>query len=57
MSKRMRIVHTTDCQYREPVTFGVHRVLMRPREGHDIRITEASVRSLHGLRDRLHPDG
>jgi transglutaminase-like putative cysteine protease len=43
MIKRIRIVHTTEYQYREPVTFGVHRVLMRPREGHDIRITEASV--------------
>ncbi|MCU0751977.1 MAG: transglutaminase family protein [Akkermansiaceae bacterium] len=43
MSKRMRIVHTTEYRYRVPVTFGVHRVLMRPREGHDIRITEASV--------------
>jgi transglutaminase-like putative cysteine protease len=43
MTKRIRIVHTTEYQYRVPVTFGVHRVLMRPREGHDIRITEARV--------------
>jgi transglutaminase-like putative cysteine protease len=41
MPKQMRIVHTTEYHYKEPVTFGVHRVLMRPREGHDIRIMKA----------------
>lgn len=46
MSKQMRIVHTTEYHYREPVTFGVHRVLMRPREGHDLRIVNASVEVL-----------
>lgn len=46
MSKPMRIVHTTEYHYREPVTFGVHRVLMRPREGHDLRIVNASVEVL-----------
>ncbi len=39
----MRIVHTTEYHYKEVVTFGVHRVLMRPREGHDIRIMKAAV--------------
>lgn len=43
MNKRLRIVHTTEYHYREPVRFGVHRVLMRPREGHDLRISEASA--------------
>ncbi|MEY3898148.1 MAG: hypothetical protein RLZZ214_3669 [Verrucomicrobiota bacterium] len=43
MSKQMRIVHTTEYHYKEVVTFGVHRVLMRPREGHDIRIMKAAV--------------
>ena len=42
----MRIVHTTEYHYREPVTFGVHRILMRPREGHDLRIVNASVEVL-----------
>lgn len=46
MSKQMRIVHTTEYHYREPVTFGVHRILMRPREGHDLRIVNASVEVL-----------
>lgn len=36
--KRLRIVHKTEYHYREAVRFGPHRVMMRPREGHDVRI-------------------
>ncbi|HYC18987.1 MAG TPA: transglutaminase family protein [Pseudolabrys sp.] len=36
--KRIRIVHRTEYLYKQPVTFGPHRAMMRPREGHDIRI-------------------
>src|SRR4249919_1731642 len=36
--KRIRIVHKTEYFYNQPVTFGPHRVMMRPREGHDVRI-------------------
>jgi transglutaminase-like putative cysteine protease len=36
--KRIRITHTTEYFYKEPVTFGPHRALMRPREGHDLHI-------------------
>jgi transglutaminase-like putative cysteine protease len=36
--KRIRIVHKTEYFYNQPVIFGPHRVMMRPREGHDIRI-------------------
>ncbi|MBX3734036.1 MAG: transglutaminase family protein [Verrucomicrobiae bacterium] len=36
--KRIRISHRTEYHYHEPVTFGVHRALMRPREDHDQRI-------------------
>lgn len=43
MSKKLRIIHTTEYQYSEPVAFSVHRVLLRPREGHDIRILDAKV--------------
>jgi transglutaminase-like putative cysteine protease len=59
MNKRLRIIHTTEYHYSEPVRFGVHRVLMRPREGHDLRIVQAMaeatpsssidwVRDIHG---------
>ncbi len=36
--KRIRIVHRTEYHYREPVSFGVHRAMLRPVEGHDIHI-------------------
>ena len=32
------ITHTTQYQYREPVTFGEHRVMFRPRDSHDLRV-------------------
>ena len=41
MIKRLRIIHTTEYHYSEPVRFGVHRVLLRPREGHDLRSIQA----------------
>jgi len=55
--KRIRITHTTEYHYNQPVTFGPHRALMRPREGHDVHIDsgrleifpKASVRWLRDL--------
>lgn len=57
--KRLRITHRTSYHYREPVQFGPHRALMRPREGHDVHIEKGSfsvkpaanvrwMRDLHG---------
>jgi Bacterial transglutaminase-like N-terminal region len=34
--KRIRIIHKTEYLYHQPVAFGPHRVLLRPREGHDL---------------------
>ena len=39
----MRILHSTEYLYRQPVKFGPHRALMRPREGHDLHIARARV--------------
>ena len=36
--KRIRIIHSTQYHYHAPVTFGPHRALLRPREGHDLHI-------------------
>jgi len=36
----LRIVHETTYRYDEPVAFGPHRLVLRPREGHDIRVEE-----------------
>jgi transglutaminase-like putative cysteine protease len=32
------IVHTTHYLYRQPVSFGEHRVMFRPRDSHDLRV-------------------
>ncbi len=35
---RLRITHTTTYRYSEPVSFGLHRLIVRPREGHDLQV-------------------
>lgn len=37
------IRHQTTYQYRQPVAFGEHRILFRPRESHDQRVLEARM--------------
>ena len=57
--KRIRITHHTQYHYHEPVSFGPHRAMMRPREGHDLHIVsgrveiepEATVRWLRDVYD------
>lgn len=39
--RRLKIAHTTTYEYSNPVELKSHKLLLRPREGHDIRI-EAS---------------
>ncbi len=43
MPKRIRITHETQYFYNQPVKFGPHRAMMRPREGHDLQIVGARV--------------
>ena len=38
MKKRIKIIHKTKYQYNAPGKFGPHRLMMRPREGHDVHI-------------------
>lgn len=38
MPIRYDITHTTVYSYAEPVSFGEHRVMFRPRESHDLRV-------------------
>lgn len=38
MPIRYNITHTTLYRYSEPVTFGEHRVMFRPRDSHDLRV-------------------
>ena len=42
--RRIDIEHTTKYVYPEPVRFLTHKLLVRPREGHDIRIESSSLR-------------
>jgi len=37
------VAHTTRYSYRQPVGFGDHRIMFRPREGHDQRLIEARI--------------
>ena len=51
------IRHVTTYRYRQPVAFGEHRMMLRPRDSHDQRVIEASLeispepRSLHFVQD------
>lgn len=37
-SHLLRIIHRTHYQYVQPVSFDMHRLVIRPREGHDLRV-------------------
>lgn len=41
--KRIRIQHTTEYNFSQAVDFTDHRLLLRPREGHDIRIISSML--------------
>ncbi|MDP9876357.1 MULTISPECIES: transglutaminase family protein [Variovorax] len=38
MAIQYDITHTTVYRYNKPVTFGLHRVMFRPRDSHDLRV-------------------
>ena len=38
MPVQYEIVHTTTYHYQQPVSFGEHRVMFRPRDSHDLRV-------------------
>jgi len=41
--QRLRISHVTEYRYASPVTLEAHRLLLRPREGHDVRIESSRL--------------
>ena len=41
--QRLRIFHETDYQYSTPVRLGAHKILVHPRDGHDIRIEQSKL--------------
>lgn len=43
MSVILEVEHTTVYQYRNPVSFGEHKMMFRPRTSHDIRVVECAL--------------
>ena len=41
---RLTIHHKTEYRYAYPVAFGEHRVMLRPRDGHDLRVLSSDLR-------------
>jgi transglutaminase-like putative cysteine protease len=39
----LSVRHTTTYRYRQPVSFGEHRMMFRPRDSHDQKLLEASL--------------
>ena len=44
MPIRYDITHTTVYRYRQPVRFGEHRVMFRPRDSHDLRVLATDLK-------------
>ena len=54
--RRIKIEHATEYEYSEPVRFLKHRLLVRPREGHDIRIESSRLEITPKYSIRWHRD-
>jgi transglutaminase-like putative cysteine protease len=54
---RLTVRHTTIYRYRQPVAFGEHRIMFRPRDSYDQRLLDARIdivpqaKSLHWMHD------
>ena len=40
----LTIHHKTEYRYAHPVAFGEHRIMLRPRDGHDLRVLTGELR-------------
>ena len=54
--RRLRINHLTTYQFASPVTLQPHRLLLRPREGHDVRIESSRLDISPAHRVKWHRD-
>jgi len=41
--KHLTVTHRTTYRYAEPVSFGPHRMMLRPRDSHELRLISASL--------------
>jgi transglutaminase-like putative cysteine protease len=39
----LTIHHKTEYRYTHPVAFGEHRIMLRPRDSHDLRVVSGSL--------------
>ncbi|HEV7912312.1 MAG TPA: transglutaminase family protein [Albitalea sp.] len=51
MSVIFDIVHTTEYRYAKPVELGEHRLMFRPRDGHDLRVLATDLQVQPGVHD------
>ena len=56
MAALLAVKHVTRYRYDRPVRFGQHRLLVRPRDGHDMRVLEAHLSITPGAHLRWHFD-
>ncbi|MDH4022124.1 MAG: transglutaminase family protein [Gammaproteobacteria bacterium] len=54
--KRIRIQHSTSYRYSEPVTLMPHKLMIRPRAGHDIQLESSSLAITPGHTIKWHRD-
>lgn len=40
---QVRVVHTTEYRYHQPVRLTMHRLMLRPRDSHDLRLRSATL--------------
>lgn len=54
--ERLHLVHETCYTYSSPVEFGPHRLVLRPREGHDVRLLMMNLETSPRSQIRWHRD-
>ncbi len=52
---RVRVTHETAYRYKEPVSLLSHRLMLRPRDSHDLRLLETKLTRLAAR--GVHPVG
>ena len=41
--RRLKVSHVTTYDYANPVRFGDHRMMLRPRDSHDLRLIDTAL--------------
>lgn len=54
--QRLRITHTTTYRYSQRLSFGPHRLVLRPREGHDLQVEQLRLEITPSAKVSWHRD-